>query len=140
MSVVRSVALGTAQLTLSSVLVRLLSLATMPVLTRLLEPSAYGTAALVTTLISLISVFPPAGSDMSYIRAFYAEKPPLHLAVEAFTWRFTIGSSIIAAALSVFCWRYISGILSLPLYAGPLVAVGNTERYYVDEWRAGKIA
>ncbi len=72
MGVVRNVALGAAQLTLCNVFVRVLSVAAMPVLTRLLEPSAYGAATLATTLISLISVFALAGADVSYIRAWHA--------------------------------------------------------------------
>ncbi len=124
MSIVKRVALGTAQLTLSNVFVRLLSLVTMPVLTHLLEPSAYGTAAMATTLISLISVFVLAGADVSYIRAYHSEKPPSGRAVEALTWRYSLGASIVAAILSATCWRPISDALMLPRYAGPLIAAG----------------
>ncbi|MGO9475446.1 MAG: lipopolysaccharide biosynthesis protein [Rhodomicrobium sp.] len=124
MSLVRRVSLGAAQLTLSNVIVRLLALVAMPVLTRLLDPSAYGTAAIATTLISLISVLALAGADVSYIRAYHAEKPPSGQPVEALTWRYAIGASILAAILSVACWRFISGALALPNYAGPLVGAG----------------
>ncbi len=124
LSIARRVAFGTAQLTLSNVFVRVLSLVTMPVLTRLLAPSAYGTAAMATTLISLISVFALAGADISYIRAYHSEKPPCGQAVEALTWRFSLGASMLAAILLAACWSLISDALLLPRYTGPLIAAG----------------
>jgi O-antigen/teichoic acid export membrane protein len=121
-SLARRVTIGTAQLTLGSILVRLLALVSMPVLTRLLEPSAYGTAALATTFISLISVIALAGADLSYIRGYHEVEQPLRQAVESLTWRFAIGSSIVAAILSIVSWSLISDSLLLPLYVGPLIA------------------
>jgi ABC-type polysaccharide/polyol phosphate export permease len=53
------------------------------------------------TLISLIPVFALAGSDMSYIRAFHAERPPLHLAVEACIALATIASGIGAMVIAI---------------------------------------
>ncbi len=53
------------------------------------------------------------------------EKPPISFAVEALTWRFAIGLALIAGAISILCWKYISEVLSLPLYLGPLIAVGT---------------
>ncbi len=124
MSVMRRVAFGSAQLTLSNVVVRLVALATMPLLTRLLPPSAYGTAALATTLISLISYFGLWGADVSYIRSYHSEEPPKGQQVEALTWRFTLSASFVAAMSSLACWGLISRVLSLPHYLGPLVAAG----------------
>jgi O-antigen/teichoic acid export membrane protein len=120
----RIIAAGITQLTLSNVFVRLVSIVTMPVLTRLLAPSAFGTAALATTFISLIAVVALAGADVSYIRAYHAEKLPFRQAVESFTWRFALASSLVAAILSVLCWSIIAPALSLPLYPGPLIAAG----------------
>ena len=124
MSLIRSVALGTAELTISNVLVRVISLLAMPLLTSLLGPGAFGAAALVTTFISLVSVIALAGADLSYIRAYHAEKPQFRHAVELVTWRFALGSSIVAAFLSILCWNLISDVLLLPFYAGPLIAAG----------------
>ena len=67
---------GASQLTLSNGAVRLLSMVSMPILTRLLSPQAYGNAALAGTIISLMSVFALAGIDMSYTRAYHSAQPP----------------------------------------------------------------
>lgn len=124
MSIVKRVALGTAQLTLSNFLVRLISLISMPVMTHLLTPNAYGAAAMAATLTSVISVIALAGADLSYIRAYLAEQPAVRRAVETFTWRYAMASSILAAIVSMAFWGPISGVLSLPRYAGWLVGAG----------------
>ena len=96
----------------------------MPILTRVLDPSAYGTASLATTFISLVSVIALAGADLSYIRAYHAEKPPMRQAVEALTWRFALASSTVAAILSALFWLLLCSVTALPPYAAPLVAAG----------------
>jgi len=68
MTLVRRIASASAQLVLSNGLVRLLSLVTMPILTHLLSPTAYGTAAMAETFIALIAVFALAPMDISYAR------------------------------------------------------------------------
>lgn len=65
MTCTRRLVSAMTQLTLSSGVVRLLSIVTMPILTALLSPQAYGVAALAGTVISLESVFGLAGVDMS---------------------------------------------------------------------------
>ena len=67
---------ATTQLTLSNGAVRLFSIVTMPILTALLSPQAYGVATLVGTVISLVSVFGLAGVDMSYARAYHSAQQP----------------------------------------------------------------
>jgi O-antigen/teichoic acid export membrane protein len=118
------VAIGTAHLTISNVFVRLLSVIALPVLTALLPPSAYGTAAMVTTLISLVSVLALAGADVSYIRASHAEGSAAASSVEAFTWQYAIGAASAAALVSALFWAPVSHVLLLPGYAGWLVAMG----------------
>lgn len=104
---------------------RLLSLVSMPVLTHLLTPGAYGAAAMATTLVSLLSVFALAGADVSYVRAYLAGENENKAAIENFTWRFALSSAILAAALSFAFWKPISNSLSLARYAGWFVAMGT---------------
>ncbi len=122
MNTVRRITLGTAQLTLSNVFVRLLSLVSMPILTHLLTPGAYGTAAMVATLASIISVVAIAGADVSYIRAYHAKQIAPSDAVEAFTWRYAMASAILAAVAAKAFWGPLSQVFSLPSYAGWLVS------------------
>ncbi len=112
-----------AQLTLASLAVRLLSLVTVPVLTHLLPPAAYGNAAIASTLISLISVIGLAGADVSYIRGYHVNAPS-GLTVEVITWRFALVTAIAAAVLASFCWHVLSAILLLPSHLKWLVSIG----------------
>ncbi len=125
MSIVRRVAFGTAQLALANVFVRLLSVFTMPVLTRLLEPGAYGTAAMAATMISLMSVFALAGADVSYIRAYHSNGPASGKRAEALIWRFAIGGSLAASIVTAAGWHFFASAVPLPAYAGWLAAAGT---------------
>lgn len=95
---------GTVQLTLSNGLVRLLSIVTMPIMTTLLAPQAYGVASLVGTVISLVSVFALAGIDMSYSRAYHSAVPPTGEVVEHFCWRFAIVLALPASMIAGAAW------------------------------------
>ena len=55
MSLASRVATGSMMLTMSNVVARMLSLLTIPLLTSLLTPNAYGAAAMVVTLVGLLS-------------------------------------------------------------------------------------
>lgn len=105
---------------------------TMPILTRLLSPEAYGVTALVGTVISLVSVFALAGIDMSYARAYYSAKPPNGSLVEHYCWRFALTTSATAAALAGIVWWIIhrhdlslNPWWSIPLAAGIVLSVAN---------------
>jgi O-antigen/teichoic acid export membrane protein len=116
---------ATFQLTLSNGLVRLLSLVTMPLLTRLLSPAAYGTAAMAGTVISLVSVFALSGMDMSYARAYFAKQAPTRDVVEAFAWRYALGAGLIAAVLSaIVWWLVLAHSFKLPAYLAGLLGIG----------------
>lgn len=106
MSLARRLLSGTAQLTVSSGIVTMLSVITIPVLTALLSPQAYGAAALVGTLISLISVIALGGIDMSYARAYHNITPPCGSEVEHFSWRFAIGTAFFAAVTASLVWWF----------------------------------
>jgi O-antigen/teichoic acid export membrane protein len=94
----------------------------MPILTRLLTPGAYGTAAMAMTLCSFISAAALAGADISYIRAYHAKQTAPGEAVEAFTWRYSIAGAILAAVAVEAFWGPLANIFSLPFYAGWLVS------------------
>ncbi len=119
------IASAIAQLTLSNALVRLLSLVTMPVLTHLLAPSAYGIAAIVGTLISLVSVFALAGMDMSYIRSYHQEGSASGQAVEIYAWRYVLMGGVVVGVIVTLAWEFvISNLLVLPIYLAGFVGIG----------------
>lgn len=125
MSLAKQVASATFLLTLSNALARLLSVVSMPLLTRLLPPDAYGTAAMAGTLISLVSVIALSGMDMSYARAYHAKMAPTGAIVEAFAWRYTLGAGLAAAGIgSIVWWLFIAETFKLPAYIAGLFAVG----------------
>lgn len=124
MTLGKRIASATVQITLSRALVSLLSLVTMPVLTHLLPPEAYGVAAIAGTLISLVSVFALAGMDMSYVRAYHSTSPPSGFAVELFAWRYVIVAGTFAGLAVLAAWPFVSGFFSLPSYIGGLLAIG----------------
>ena len=125
MTLVKRIGIATARITLSNGLVRLLSLISMPILTRLLSTSAYGQAAMAGTVISLVSVIALAGMDMSYMRAYFSSTPDRREAVEYFSWRFTVFAGFIASACVVVSWSWFAGQVALPNYLGWLVAAGT---------------
>ena len=104
---------GSGAITLASVGARLLAFATVPILTRLLGPDAYGVAALAGTFVGLGSVFGLLGMDMAYARYFLQEDKEGRAAVERFCWRFSIVSALCVAAL-VGVGGYLLGQRWLP--------------------------
>ena len=109
MTFTRRLVSGTSQLSFSNGVVRLLSIVTMPILTGLLSPQAYGVAALAGTVISLASVFGLAGIDMSYSRAYHSAQPPSGVAVEHYCWRFAILGALLTAVIGAVAWWFFSG-------------------------------
>jgi len=125
MTFTRRVVSGTSQLTMSNGVVRLLSIVTMPILTGLLSPHAYGVAALAGTIISLASVLALAGIDTSYLRAYHSAEPPSGAVAEAYCWRFAILNALLAGALAAIAWHFFSGdSIDQDRRLWPLVAVG----------------
>lgn len=112
------------QLTASRASVRLLSLVTMPILTHLLTPSAYGVVAMAGTLVSLLSVFALAGMDMSYMRSFNDDSGASFEQVEIFAWQYTLIAGTIAAVLLTLAWPFFSKAFALANYLGPLIGIG----------------
>jgi len=115
---------ATTLLTASNTVVRALSLATMPVLTRLLPPDAYGATAIVGTVIALLGVIAIAGMDMSYARAYYASHEPNGVRVEMFAWRYTLIAAIGVGLAGGLLWFVTADLIALPRVLGVFVALG----------------
>jgi O-antigen/teichoic acid export membrane protein len=133
MSFTRLLISGTFQLTISNGVVRLLSIVTMPILTALLSPQAYGVASLVGTVISLVSVFALAGIDMSYARAYHSAQQPRGATVEHYCWRFAMLAALLAAVFAAVAWWFINRDaveldhrLAILLALGIVFSVANT--------------
>src|SRR5439155_15665014 len=125
MTFTRRLISATTQFTLSNGVVRLLSIVTIPILTALLSPQAYGVAALAGTVISLVSVFGMAGVDMSYARAYHSAQPPSGVGVEHYCWRFAILGALLTAVVGAVAWWFFNrDSVALDRRLAILVAVG----------------
>ncbi len=125
MSIANKLVSAISQIAASNAIVRLLSIATMPILTRLLVPEAYGVAALASTTISLLTTLSITGMGMTYARTFHYTKPPGGKAIEKFVWRYIVVNAISAACLCMIAWELvISDYYSLQRYLGIVVGTG----------------
>ena len=104
MSLTRHILASSAQLTLANALARALGIVSLPLLTLFLSPSAYGQAALASTLISLLSVIGLMGMDMSYSRAYLSRDPPNGEAVETLLWRLAFPAALVAGTVAAAIW------------------------------------
>jgi O-antigen/teichoic acid export membrane protein len=136
MTLTRRVVGGSVLLTVSSGLVRLLSVITMPVLTRLLSPQVYGVAALIGSVVSLSSVIALAGIDTTYLRTYHSKQEPRGPVAEHFCWRFAIFSGLLAAALGGMAWHALPGdsidhsdglsaVVAIGIFIAPLSAMAQ---------------
>jgi O-antigen/teichoic acid export membrane protein len=101
----RRVLSGTLQLTISNAVVRLLPFFTIPILTRKLDQSTYGVAALANTVVSLVSVLALAGLDVSYARTYHNARAPHGEVVEHFCWRRALlFATVLSIAAGVAWW------------------------------------
>lgn len=133
MTFTRRVLSGSAQISVSNGAVRLLSLLTMPILTTLLSPQAYGVAALLGTIIALMSVFALAGIDVTYARTYHSTQTPNGIIVERFCWRFAIGMAMTAAMPAAVGWWFLAKDfveldrrLAIVLFGGIILSVIST--------------
>lgn len=111
-------------LTMSNVVARMLSLLTIPLLTSLLTPNAYGAAAMVVTLVGLLSCIALAGMDVSYMRSYQDATRYEPVRVERFVWRFVLGTMLAIALVAWFAWPSVSRYLALPDYLVYFVVLG----------------
>lgn len=124
MSVNRSVFSAVSWLSFGGFAARLLSVITMPVLTRCLSPQAYGEAALVSTIVSLASVVALAGIDMSYSRHAFSNKFGSGEGVEIFCWRWALGASCVVAIIIQLLWPVIANSISVPMSLSVFATIG----------------
>lgn len=110
MSLTRRVLTDSGQLMLANVLSRGLGLLSLPLLTHWLAPSAYGVAALASTLISLVSVIGLMGMDMSYSRGFLSREPPNGEVVETLLWRLSSASAVVSGLVAAAAWVIHAGM------------------------------
>ena len=108
MTFTRRLVSGSLQLTLSNGIARLFSIVTMPILTVLLSPHAYGVATLVGTVIFLVSALALAGIEMSYTRAYHSVRPPTGADVEHYCWRIAIVASLLTSGFAAVAWWFVS--------------------------------
>jgi O-antigen/teichoic acid export membrane protein len=95
----------------------------MPVLTRYLSPDAYGVAALVGTVVSLVSVIALAGIDMGYARHVFSGQWGDAVSIEAFCWRWVIAAAVGACGVAGLVWWFgVPGFGLSPKHAGYVVA------------------
>lgn len=104
MPLTRHILTSSAQLTLANALARALGIVSLPLLTLWLSPSAYGQAALASTLISLVSVIGLMGMDMSYSRGFLSRDPPNGEAVETLLWRLALVAALVVGTVAAAIW------------------------------------
>jgi len=130
-SLARAVFGGTGVLSGAGVLIRLLGLASAPILTRLVGPSAYGVVALAGTISSLATTVAMMGVDLSYARFFF-DGGDRSEAVERFCWRFSLGTGLAVSLLAGVGWwfgtevLYGAGNLAVVVAAGTFLAVVTT--------------
>lgn len=120
----RRVASGTSQLILSHVGARMLSLLTIPVLTSLLTPQAYGVAALVVSSMAIMSALSLVGADVSYTRAYQNSEEFDSQAVETFVWRYALAAGAAGGSAALLGWMLLYDVLAVPRYLGIFVGLG----------------
>lgn len=95
---------GAGAIAFGNIAIRLLALLTMPILTRILSPTAYGTAALLGTAISLATVIGLGGLDVSYARAYFSREGLCGVEAEREIWRLGLRLALLAALLASVGW------------------------------------
>lgn len=112
-----------SQITTSNIIVRLLSIATMPVLTRQLSEEAYGISALSSTIVTLFSTLAITGMGMTYARSYHNTRSPNGKTIEVFVWKYIVINSLIASLLCIMVWHFIiSEIYDLRKFLGLIIA------------------
>ncbi len=97
----------------------------LPLLTAILSPELYGEAALVATLISLISMIALSGMEHSYARAFFGTNNASSAQVEMLIWRRSFWHGIAGAALAALIWAlYSRSQVGLHTELTSLIALG----------------
>lgn len=123
----------TAVLAFSSGVVRLLSIATAPILTAALGPTPYGVVALAGTATSLLSTLSFLGLGTSYTRSSLSDLVGDRGGAERFCWRLATATAAACSALALgLWWLRAAGRLGIepevPLMVAIGVLIGNTSQ------------
>jgi O-antigen/teichoic acid export membrane protein len=102
--IVKKALTGALKLSIASVAIRLLSLLTFPILTRILSPEHYGIASLATTFIGIFTILAIAGQDSSYVKSFHDNKNYSPGSVDTFYAKDAWNSGLLASGLSIILW------------------------------------
>jgi O-antigen/teichoic acid export membrane protein len=102
--IVKKALTGALKLSIASVAIRLLSLLTFPILTRILSPEHYGIASLATTFIGIFTILAIAGQDSSYVKSFHDNKNYSPGSVDTFYAKYAWNSGLLASGLSIILW------------------------------------
>jgi len=99
---------GSGILLSANLLSKGLTILMLPLLTAILSPELYGEAALVATLISLISMIALSGMEHSYARAFFGTNKVSSTQVETLIWRRSFWHGLAGAGLAALIWAVYS--------------------------------
>lgn len=102
--IVRRVFSSALQLAIASAVIRLLSLLSFPVLTRLLSPAAYGVASLATTVISICTIFGVAGQDASLVKAYFDRDNYSQDAIDRFYYKYAWVGACCSGLIAAIIW------------------------------------
>jgi O-antigen/teichoic acid export membrane protein len=138
MALANRVASATAKLAFGQLLARAFSFITMPLLTHLLAPAAYGAVALLGTVVTLVPILALAGIDMSYVRIWTSSVGQVRRAVEAFAWHFALLSALVAGLAAAALWFIVAPFFAVPRYltAFVLMAVVGSVASFMAQARA----
>ena len=123
-SLARVVISGAGLIVAAGAVSKVFSLATAPVLTRVLGPSPYGVVSLLSTVTAFAGTASLLGIDHSYSRFFFSGKGENRDAVEKFCWRFSAGATGVVSLLAGLGWWWWSGRAGLPPELAVMVAAG----------------
>jgi PST family polysaccharide transporter len=117
-SMTQRILAGMGRVAAGGVAARLVSLASVPILTRLLEPGDYGLAALAATLVALFSVLATRGLQLGYVRHGFDPGSPDFAAIERYVWRSALFGAAVCSLVGALLW---AGALAEPAGAPPSV-------------------
>lgn len=147
MSFARKVLAGTALITFAGALSRLLSLLSVPILSHLLGPEAYGIASLLGTFVALAATLALMGIDMAYARFCLQDESTNKERIEQFCWRYAcVGALTVSTTLGIswilFGGRWVSnghvelaGFLVLATILSVLSTMATTRRRIAGNYR-----
>jgi PST family polysaccharide transporter len=124
-SMARRIAGGMGRVTAGGIAARSLSLISLPILTRLLEPRDYGLAALAATVVALLTVLATRGLGLGYVRYGFDPESPGFAAVESHVWRSALVGAGVCSVAGCLLWVWaLAEASGAPPSIGTMVGVG----------------